>query len=353
MGTGLRRGDDFSVIKLGAYTLTPTGLEVHGRPSFAEHESVGLWIRQARRASGFWAADWLRYGESRADWAERLSQLADGAGVTAKTAANIRAVGAIAPSRRRDDVEFALHETVAPLRPDEQTYWLNEAATHGWTQRDLRLSIRASKRRRVIEGQAVLSGLYRVIYADCPWRYSDRPPSGSGAAQHYEGMTIEQLCALPVEAHAYPDAVLFFWVTAPMLEQAFPIIKAWGFTYKTGCVWDKVLQAGGHYVAVRHEHLLIATRGSCTPDRPVPMPDSVLTERRGDEHSGKPESMRKMIEGLYDGPYLELFGRERVDGWDVFGNDAALWHQLDVRAAQHTEMLIQASVKAAHQAIDA
>ena len=29
------------------------------------------------------------------------------------------------------------------------------------------------------------------------------------------------------------NAVLFLWVTSPMLEVAFPIIKAWGFQYKT------------------------------------------------------------------------------------------------------------------------
>jgi N6-adenosine-specific RNA methylase IME4 len=80
------------------------------------------------------------------------------------------------------------------------------------------------------------------------------------------------------------------------------VIEAWGFEYKTGAVWDKVLHNFGHYVSIRH--LLIATRGSCTPDRPTPMIDSVQTIRRGDVHSAKPEEFRQMIERLYDGPYL-------------------------------------------------
>ena len=55
----------------------------------------------------------------------------------------------------------------------------------------------------------------------------------------------------------------------------------------------------GNYVSVRHEFLLICTRGSCTPDAPVPMPNSVVTERRSETHSEKPESFRTTIERLY------------------------------------------------------
>jgi hypothetical protein len=48
-----------------------------------------------------------------------------------------------------------------------------------------------ARRRKIIEGQAVLEGQYRVIYADYPWPYGDRPKSGSGAQQHYPGMPID------------------------------------------------------------------------------------------------------------------------------------------------------------------
>jgi N6-adenosine-specific RNA methylase IME4 len=181
-----------------------------------------------------------------------------------------------------------------------------------------------------IEGQAALEGMFRVLYADPPWQYSDSGVPDSGAlgkaSRHYSTMTLPELCKLPVQAHAMPHSVLFLWVPAPMLPEAFPVIDAWGFTYKTGMVWDKVLGNWGHYVRVHHEHLLIATRGSCMPDVPTPMPDSVQVIRRGDVHSAKPEEFRRIITKLYTrGPYLELFGRKRVEGWAVFGNDARLW----------------------------
>lgn len=316
-------------IQIGLFTLDAVGMRVTGRPTFAEYEDVGDFIQRAHRASGFWLGDWLRYGESRTDWTAKLSQAQSFTGLSEKTLKNLRSVaGSVDLSRRRDTVEFDIHAEVAGLEPDEQVKWLGKAEHAGWGRRELRLELQAAKRRKVLHGQATLEGQYRVLYADPPWIYGNRPPSGSGSKEHYDGMTIEALCELPVRAHTSANAVLFLWATAPMLyENPGPreVIEAWGFTPKTGIVWDKVRHNFGNYVSVRHEHLIIATRGSCTPDRPTPMPDSVVTERPDGEHSAKPASFRRLIEQLYDGPRLELFARERAEGWTSFGNDARLW----------------------------
>lgn len=325
----------FRPINFGSIILTATGMEVSGRPSLTEYEAAGMFIQRTHAASGFWLGDWLRYGDSRDDWRERLSQIQD-IGISEKTAKNVRAIAGIDPSRRRDDVDFSAHDAVAGMAGPDQEHWLERAHMEGWTVRELRLEIRASKRRKVLEGQAVLQGMYRVIYADPPWAYNDRgdihPENVSTAYKraeaHYPTLTIADICALPVPAHSMPNAVLFLWVTAPLLLQnpgPREVIEAWGFTPKTGMVWDKVLGNFGHYVHACHEHLIIATRGSGLPDRPTPQPDSVQTIRRSDTHSEKPAEFRTIIEKLYDGPYLELFARERVEGWSCFGNDAGLW----------------------------
>jgi N6-adenosine-specific RNA methylase IME4 len=327
--------EDVKPITIGHFTLHETGVDVDGRPSFGEYEGVLEFARRAHKAAGWWVADLVRYGEKREDWKERLGQVIDASGYSEKTVKNLKYVGEnVDPSRRRGDVDISLHSEVAPLAPADQVEWLEKAAVNGWSVRDLRLELRAAKRPTIIEGQAILEGMFPTIYADFPWRYGNRPPSGSGAGEHYPGMTVEEGCRLPVEAHASPNAVLFFWITAPYLyyatdpdkgPDAYRIIRAWGFTPKTGMVWDKVEHNFGNYVSIRHEHLIIATRGKCTPVRPTPMIDSVLTERKDGPHSAKPESFRKVVERLYDGPYLELFGRERREGWTVFGNDARLW----------------------------
>jgi N6-adenosine-specific RNA methylase IME4 len=320
-------------LQLGRFKLTAVGLEITGKPTYDEWLGVGDFIKRTHRASGFWLADWLRYGDSREEWRERLGQAIDHSELSEKTLLNIRSVAAIDPSRRRDDVDFSHHVEVAPLEPEEQAEWLGKSAEHGWSVRELRLEIRASRRRQVIDGQASLEGKYRVIYADPPWLYSDNGPTEDGslgkAERHYAGMTIEALCALPVKAHAMPNAVLWMWVTTPMLlKNPGPreVLDAWGFDYKTLFTWDKVLGMPGHYSHVVTEHLVLATRGNGQPDKPTPQPKSLFSERRTATHSEKPTAVRKMIERLYIvGPYLELFARRRVPGWDCYGNDAGLW----------------------------
>lgn len=325
-----RQSDEIKPIQIGGFALTATGMEVRGRPSFQEYEAVGTFIKYAHKASPWWLADWLRYGEAREDWRAKLSQAVDITGLSEKTLKNVRAIGAIDPDvRRTSTVDFSLHGEVAGMPEADQRVWLERAEVEGWTQRELRLSIRASKRRAVIEGQAVLEGMYRVIYADPPWTYGDRPPSGVGVEEHYPPMTIEEIGRLPVAAHSMPDSVLFMWTTAPtILQNPGPreVGEAWGFTYKQQWIWDKVERNYGHYSDSNHEILTIWTRGSCLPDVPNDLPDSVVTVRKSPEHSGKPEEFRRLITKHWiSGPYLELFGRNRVEGWTVFGNDARLW----------------------------
>lgn len=141
-------------IVIGGFTLHPLGLTVKGRPSFGEYQGVGQFIQRAVKASGWWLADWLRYGDSRTDWRAQLSQAQDVTGLSEKTLRNVRAVGAIEASRRRDGVEFSVHAEVAALAPEEQSAFLEQAATEGLTQRELRRVVRSASRRHVVSGQA-------------------------------------------------------------------------------------------------------------------------------------------------------------------------------------------------------
>lgn len=172
-------------------------------------------------------------------------------------------------------------------------------------------------------------GAYRVIYADPPWKYGDAlaiSKDGTGesygpADAHYPQMSIEELCALPIADLAEDNAVLFLWATAPLLEDAFRVVKAWGFAYKTNFVWDKVKHNMGHYSSVRHEHLLLCTRGSCTPDVPKLFDSVQNIERTG--HSVKPEEFRAIIDTLYTrGAKIELFARTQHEGWTGWGQQA-------------------------------
>jgi len=190
---------------------------------------------------------------------------------------------------------------------------------------------RQLNQRQKAESPPLPTNKYRVIYADPPWKYSNNGAieTANGrevftrVEQHYPTMSIEELCAMgpDVQAMTEPDAVLFLWTTSPMLEVAFDVINSWGFKYKTSVIWNKMRHTWGHYVSVRHELLLICTRGSCTPDANE-LPNSVQSIERSDRNSEKPEQFRQMIDQMYTyGRRIELFSRTNVDGWEVWGNE--------------------------------
>jgi N6-adenosine-specific RNA methylase IME4 len=203
---------------------------------------------------------------------------------------------------------------------------------------DIRAAVRAAKKldynARIQSAKPnPLEGKYRIILADPPWKYVglNQADEYGHAERHYDCLDDRQLCDYrpsdgkrTVKELAEKDAVLFLWVTAPMLERAFAIIKAWDFHYKTLFVWDKVRHNVGFYNSVRAELLIIATRGSCTPDTGK-LIDSVQTIGRSDRHSEKPEEFYTIIDAMYDhGRKLELFSRKPRLGWDSDGNEADL-----------------------------
>lgn len=188
-------------------------------------------------------------------------------------------------------------------------------------------------------------GHYGVIYADPPWHWKPwreyaRNPDSHDAAfagdraveKHYGTMTMEEIAAMPVSQLAAADCVLFLWVTWPLLMRVNPIIEAWGFEYKTcGFDWMKADVSTldlfpdaktaemklGFWTRSNTEPCLLATRGSPKRlDAGVRM--GIIEPAR--QHSRKPDCVHQRIQRLVAGPYLELFGRRRVPGWDVFGN---------------------------------
>jgi N6-adenosine-specific RNA methylase IME4 len=164
---------------------------------------------------------------------------------------------------------------------------------------------------------------YRVIYADPPWQYGNSGLDEYGHVErHYDTMSLPEMCDLDVAGIVDDHAVLFLWVTSPMLEDAFKVIKAWGFEYKTSFVWDKVKHNFGYYNSVRHEFLLVCTRGSCLPDEQN-LHDSVVEIERSNRNSEKPVYFRDLIDRLYPlGRRIELFARTQGPGeWEAWGNE--------------------------------
>ncbi len=182
-----------------------------------------------------------------------------------------------------------------------------------------RNNIRESLEKQELE---VTDKKYRIVYADPPWKYGNAMPDYVTEPQdYYLLMDTADICAMPVKQMTDDNAILFLWSTSPHLPEALEVAKAWGFNYKTTFIWDKVKHNMGHYNSVRHEILLVCTKGACTPDVKK-LFDSVVSIERT-EHSKKPEFFREIIETLYTyGNKIELFSRTAPAGWDVFGNQA-------------------------------
>ena len=166
---------------------------------------------------------------------------------------------------------------------------------------------------------------YGAILADPPWHWKARSAKGEGrsAKNHYDVMDAAELKALTIPAA--DDCVLFLWAIDPMLPDAFSLIKAWGFTYKTvAFTWAKINLSGkdpiggGYWTRANPEMCLLATRGK--PKRlNADVRQLLMAPRR--EHSRKPDEVYGRIERLVSGPYLEMFARQTHPGWDSWGNE--------------------------------
>ena len=164
---------------------------------------------------------------------------------------------------------------------------------------------------------------YQVIYADPPWRYECNLDNDRAVDNHYPTMDHDGIKALPVEALAADDAILFLWTTSPKVSEACDLMDAWGFKY-TGCaIWDKVNIGIGNYFRIQHELLLFGTSGKIGAPPVEARPTwSIYTEKRG-KHSVKPSSFYDVIEAMYpDSPKIELFARGGRKDWDAWGYEA-------------------------------
>jgi N6-adenosine-specific RNA methylase IME4 len=229
----------------------------------------------------------------------------------------------VKPYVRTEDLPFEHHKLIAPLheQPKEQKMWLKRAKDNRWPASQLREAMKEAYK----EDTPLPEGKFNVILSDPPWKYEDGLIEGYGAAtHHYPVMTIAELCAMDIPAA--DNAVLFLWVTSPLLEESVQVITAWCFEYKSSFIWDKMAHNYGHYNSLRHEFLLICTRGSFLPKSKKLIP-SVQSVKRG-RHSEKPEKFREIIHKMYGPPnektHLELFARKRVKGWTPHGNDPEL-----------------------------
>lgn len=170
---------------------------------------------------------------------------------------------------------------------------------------------------------------YQIIYADPPWDYKGQKQHNGkggkdtgGALSHYQTLTISDLKEFSVTNLVDPEgALLFMWVTNPHLDQGIDLMKSWGFKYSTvGFVWNKELTNPGFYTLSQCELCLIGRH------KRIPLPRGARNVRqyfksKREKHSKKPDGIRELIDRMFPTQNkIELFAREKVLGWDSWGN---------------------------------
>ena len=197
---------------------------------------------------------------------------------------------------------------------------------------------------------------YRTIYADPPWQFQNR--TGKAAPEHkrlhrYSTMTLTEIKSLPVQEIAEEKAHLYLWVPNALLPDGLAVMEAWGFTYKTNIIWEKIRQDGypdgrgvGFYFRNVTEILLFGIRGTHNRTLQPARTQVNLIRAKKREHSRKPDAFISLIEACSNEPYIELFARGDREGWDMWGNQASADYEPDWETyANHTRAAL--SVKPA------
>ncbi len=166
---------------------------------------------------------------------------------------------------------------------------------------------------------------YQIIYADPPWELKAGAgnlhiPGQKSRPLAYPTMTIDEIKSLPVLEISDKNAVLFLWTTNKYIEQSYAVARQWGFKPSTMLVWCKKPKGrglGGTF-GISTEYLLFCRKGTFKAKERY---WSTWFEAKRRAHSQKPEIARQIIEKCFEGEKIELFAREKTEGWEVWGNE--------------------------------
>lgn len=172
-------------------------------------------------------------------------------------------------------------------------------------------------------------GEFEILYADPPWDYkgvfqhSGRGGSDTGGAMsHYPTVKLNDLKKLDVPSITAKNALMFMWSSSPHLDQAIELGKYWGFSWTTvAFVWNKLRTNPGFYTLSQCELCLLFKHGK------IPSPRGARNIRQYIEaprksHSKKPPEVRDRIFKMFPTQKkIELFAREKAQGWKTWGNE--------------------------------
>lgn len=173
---------------------------------------------------------------------------------------------------------------------------------------------------------------FGTIIADPPWPYivPGKFHVNAKGYMKYQGMSVEEICLLPVKEISSSESILFLWATGPFIADACQVMNAWGFKHVTALTWHKLTAKGhawygaGSWFRGSDEYVLMGRRAGVRCIR-THLRNSF--ESKAMPHSVKPDYLHELAEGKlregveFPAPRLELFARRGRLGWATVGNE--------------------------------
>jgi N6-adenosine-specific RNA methylase IME4 len=283
-------------------------------------EKIGE-IMEKKRQAGELAKGGEKYKKSnRGKIAPVVKTLAE-QNVDKHLAKNARKLAAMSRDKFEELVAKRIRLAIASVSGNNEVIKEARAERHQTRQQE------RSRREKEWAGKvlALPTKRYGVIYADPEWQfkfYSEKGKTNSSADNHYDTSPLEEIKARDVGSISAKDCVLFLWATAPMMPHAVEVMLAWGFEYKSQCIWRKSKAGTGYWFRNQHELLLVGTKGKIVAPADGTQFPSVI-DAPVTKHSAKPPVFYEVIERYFPNvPKVELNARAGRKGWDSWGHEA-------------------------------
>jgi len=326
------RKDSIPAISHSPFIATPYGLEIEdGKPvPYEVWEAYGKGLQRIEGAIQWVIGDWLRFGEF--NYGEKYAQATEAWPEheidTLKKYQRISISYTYLDRCLRRHLSWSHYAEAAPIEEPLRSQLLDEANEKEWSVRDLKQAIRKHQIGEIKGAEIVIpEGKFNVIACDPPWPYDlagSRNPwetydkAGRRASAPYNEMSLPQIIAN--EPPAADDCILWLWTTHRFMADALKIIELWGFKDKVIVTWVKDQMGLGAWLRSISEFCIMAIKGN-----PKVALESQTTVINGPlrEHSRKPDSFYKLVDGLVPNNYrkLDMYSREKREGWEQIGNE--------------------------------
>jgi len=166
---------------------------------------------------------------------------------------------------------------------------------------------------------------YKTIVIDPPWKVNcnlkDTKFYRCGKPMPYKMMTDKEIEDFDIGFFADRDCDLFMWATLSKLPSAIKIMESWGFKYHIIITWDKTNGIGLNGFHRKTELIIYGYNGKMGIDRSKGKYIPTLFTAKLTTHSTKPKEFYEMIKKRTKEPRLDIFARQRHNGFDSWGDE--------------------------------